>query len=507
MQRSGLAAEAYLNHVAKVTQLTERGKQWLKQAIDPMHDLTMRPDGYPDVKIAPSVSQLVKQTFNIKKPASLPAGNWDLNLFNLPWWTVDGFQQVSVDGNVISVGSMGVSTWNLGGIVSVAGAEGADLWTDTGPSPTAVVTSYGLDPAYFEGATRVTGAGFETVNTTSKLYKQGQVIVYRQPQSNFQQKVMTYWNVVGPSNTVTPLGAGSYVDVRPPPYNTAEAMLFTGSKQWEAAEGAYCVVSFNSLDIPADSESVIDPIMWTDGKSSNESGPVSATIPTLYAATVAQYPSGIGYTGPLSPALTCMCPQDMSGMYFSGLSEQTTISLTLNVFIERFPSSDEPDLKTLAQCSPAYDVFAQQIYTYCLLDMPPGVPAFMNGIGDWFASVVSKVSGAVSKIAGGIPHPIAQAVSQGAGVVSGASALFTDPPNTRVDVKTIKRNEQRAESRPYSSSLPIDIPLRVTNKELDRDQQQDNAIRKLRRREQALSQELAALKIRVAKGGARKGKK
>lgn len=509
MQAPGLAADNYLNHLTKVTQLTKAGKEWLKQAIDPMHDLAVKPTGYPDVKIAPSVNQLIKQTFTIKKPAGLSAGNWDLQLFNLPWWTVEEFQTYSTSGNVISTFST-LEPFNLGGVTALAAPEGEAMWRADGPGTSTIVQSYGLDPIYFEGATRVTSAGFEAVNTTSKYYQQGQVAVYRQPQPNFQQKTMCYFDADSNSN-IHCLGAGSYTDVRPPPATLAEAMLFAGSKQWRAADGAYCVVTFNSLEIPADGESVIDPIVWDDDVADNEasSTPRPACLPKLQAASVFHVGIGSGtFGGAYAPQLNSMSPQDMSGMFFSGLSEQTTIALSINVYLERFPGSSEPDLKTLVNPSPAYDIFAQQLYTYCLLDMPPGVPAYMNGFGDWFASVASKLGGAVSKLTGAIPHPIAQAVSAGAGVVSSVGGLFSDPPNTRVNSQQILKAEQRQDYR-YQTSLPIPIP-KIRDKQptnTNRDIAQDNAIRKLKNREEALENEVAALKRRMASSGNGKKRK
>lgn len=498
MQRSGLAAEAYLDHVAKATSLTEHGKHWLTQAIDPFHDLSFEPSGYPDVKIAPSVSQCIKQTFTIKKPAALPVGNWDLHLFNVPWWTPEPFFNHYVNGNVISLYDNGTPAIQLGGIVALAGEEGTALWTDAGPATGSVVQSYGLDPDYFRGSTRVTGAGFEAVNTTSKLNIQGQVIVYRQPQPSFQPKHMGIWDLIA-DGEILYKGGASYTDVRPPPYTTADAMLFTGSKQWQAAEGAYCVISFNDLQLPADGESVIDPIMWGDEPAGDQQVQREALVPQFHDSVVYRPGVGPGYmNGIASPRLTCLAPQDMSGMYFSGLSAETTISLSYNVYLERFPGDDDRDLKSLAQPSPPYDVFAQQLYTYCLRTMPPGVPAYMNGLGDWFASTVSKVAGAVKKVAGMIPHPIAQAVSQGAGVISGTAELFENPPNTRINATAIRKEEQRRESIGYATSAAIEIPKRGISTSSGRDRQQDNEIRKLRRREDALEAQLQNFKQRMA---------
>jgi len=116
---------------------------------------------------------------------------------------------------------------------------------------------------------------------------------------------------------------------------------------------------------------------------------------------------------------------DISGACFTGLSLQTTLFIRWNLYIERFPDSSLPDLVVLATPSPEYDPKALEAYSIALQDMPVGVPVAENGIGDWFSGVVNKISNVVGnvmpmaqKALSMIPHPKAQIISKGMGLLA-----------------------------------------------------------------------------------------
>jgi len=107
------------------------------------------------------------------------------------------------------------------------------------------------------------------------------------------------------------------------------------------------------------------------------------------------------------------------------LSLQTTLFIRWNLYIERFPDSSLPDLVVLATPSPEYDPKALEAYSIALQDMPVAVPVAENGIGDWFSGVVNKISSVVGnvmpmaqKALSMIPHPKAQLISKGMGLLA-----------------------------------------------------------------------------------------
>lgn len=490
MNASGRRAARYLDYLPKVSTLTEDGKNWLIAALDPFHDLDISPRGYPDINLSPCVMQLVKQTVQFSCPSDITSGTWDLSLFSLPWWTVDSFCNLPITNNVIDTSTAGSATqYSLGGVTAIACPTGTVSWDPTnGPSGSGITTTaIGLNDSYFAGASRVVAAGFEAVNTTSKLYKQGQVIVYRQPQPVPTGTAFMHASDGSSGYVVT--GGGSYCRMSPPPGSPQQAMLLIGSRQWEASEGAYCVVTFNSLDLPADGDEWVDPVIQPSEDQGNV--PSKGFVPNPYIAGAWNS----------APQLMSMSPQNMSGMYFTGLSLQTTIAITLNVYVERFPSLDETDLVVLAKPSPAYDVFAQQLYTHALRDMPPGVPQYENGIGDWFAGVVSKVGSVVSKLTGSIPHPIAQAVSAGTGAASAVADAFIAPPNARLPAKQQRKLEETREAAQEAEEMYWLDPSSVSTHQKQsarlpassRDRIQDKRLAKLDRRTEALAQQLSAL--------------
>lgn len=81
----------------------------------------------------------------------------------------------------------GSATIDLGGIAILTGPTGAILnLSNFNANSNNAVTSLPLPFDYLTGSSRVVAMGFEVVNTTSDLYRQGLVTVYRQPQPSVQ---------------------------------------------------------------------------------------------------------------------------------------------------------------------------------------------------------------------------------------------------------------------------------------------------------------------------------
>lgn len=433
MDAQGRRAAAWMDHLSRTTTLTEDGKNWLTAAIDPFHDLDIKVQGLPDMVLAPSVVQCVKQTMQISCPAAITSGTWDCHLYTLPWLTATPMSRVTTFRNTMQTGSLAAGP-TMGGLVAASVATGGNSIAADTSVPTQCLA---LADNYLQGSARVIAAGFEVVNTTSKLHAQGQVIAYRQPQP--APRASTYFYASSAVTSV--LGAGTYSEVYCPPQTPAAALKLAGSRQWDAIKGSYNVATFSSLDIPADGDSWSDPIFYFAPPQGTSVANV--LIPTPFTG---------GSAGALfNPSQTAMYPMNTAGAYYTGLSLETTLSVTLNVYVERFPGSLESDLSVLASPSPAYDITAMQLYTHALRDMPPGVVQSANGFGDWFAGVAQKVGGAVSKIAGMFPHPVAQAVSQGAGVVSSVAGSFTAPPNSRAPALVLQKQNKHTKSKQETS--------------------------------------------------------
>jgi len=119
----------------------------------------------------------------------------------------------------------------------------------------------------------------------------------------------------------------------------------------------------------------------------------------------------------------------MSGAYFTGLSNSTTLTVNYIVYIERFPTQDDLDLIVSAKRSPEYDIKALEAYSIISQSLPVAVPFDENGLGDWFKSAVNAASEYISPVLKMIPHPYAQLGAQAIGVAKGVTDSFDQPPS------------------------------------------------------------------------------
>lgn len=370
--------------------LTKPGRDWLIAAVDPFHDTDLGVTGYPDTNVAASIVQVVKQSVTIASTVGTSA-DWDLHIFSLPVTSALNTEAFLIsDGNVLynanTPGGLGMLNWSQG----VTGS-GANLGIGL------VSGSLSANASYFQGNCRVIASGWEVVNTTADLYKQGQATVYRMPQP--PALPVTYGLGTSSAGVLTAFyGAGSLYSLRSPPDTTAEAFLFSGTRQWAAREGAYMVPTFSTPNLPPafDAQTGFyfpDPI---PGTTYNLASAITQSGSTYSFVNEAKHTN-----------------QNTAGLFLTGLSGTSTVTLTLNVFIETFPSFEDTQLVVLAKPSPRYDLVAQEMYAECLADMPSGVMVKENGLGDWFKNAISTVSRWAAPALSAIPHPAAQAVGAG----------------------------------------------------------------------------------------------
>jgi hypothetical protein len=410
--------DAYLDNLVLNKTISQQGKEWLVAAIDPFHDTDVKCDGYPDINIAPSVVQLVKSTVQISCPGTITTGTWDCNVVQLPFFTSRSYGSSIATGNILNTGETVLG--NLGGIVAMGAQTGSSTALGTG----IIINSAVVADSYFQGASRVVAAGFEVVNTTSPLNVQGQVIAYRQA---VPPPIRETYVIVNEPTSDAFIGAASVATIPNWPSSTANALLLGGSRIWHAREGCYSVATLNSLENPAVGEQYVMPIFIADEIEGGED--TIAYIPTLEAK----------FAGPLSsPHLVSMAPLNMTGAYFSGLSLSTTLEITLNLYIERFPDYFETDLVVLAKPSPCYDPMALEMYCHALTDMPPGVMQKENGFGDWFSGVASKIADFAAPVLKAIPLPMTQMAGSAIDMFRGTdraprSARAIAPPNSQVE--------------------------------------------------------------------------
>jgi len=429
---------ADLARLEKSSNLTSEGKAWLIAAADPFHDSDIQIAGYPDLLTSATVVQLVKKQIQITVPSSVTSGsNWDCSVVMFP----NLCEQVMNDVTVVSdVGAFTTASttnpFQIGGLSYTAGPQGDQLWPVDNTGIVSAVQYGGVAAAsYVKGNCRLIAGGFEVVNTTADIYKQGQVTAWRMPNSYTEQNLYT---TIATTPTVTP----NYTTLaqRLPPGTLANAQLLFGSRSWAAREGAYVVLRQNSANNPANLPRIANLVCCTSDFASG------------FAENV--------YSTSLIPTPNCVsdvyAPYDLSGCHFSGLSYQTTLTVNIRWFIERIPNPSESDLVVLATPSSPYDSLALELYLRCMADMPPGVMLSENPFGEWFASALEKVAEWAPKIGNvlGMAIPGAAGVGTMAGTLAQEARKFMPQqtqrqlapplPSSASDQATAGRSRKRA---------------------------------------------------------------
>lgn len=424
--------------------LSQAGKDWLVVAIDPFHDNQLKDlQGWPDLETSASVVRCVKQTMSVSATSGgggAPAGPWDCHVSMLPWTSPMPFYTSNNRlGNVIQYNST-VTSAPIGGVIAVAGAGfatgAAAAYPPIGNS--AFLGALTVDTTLTSGMHRIIGCGMEIVDTTANLYQQGQCVVYRQSQFPKDASAFLFSDVTAGQ---LGLSVADCTEVRLPPTTSKDAMLFPGSRQWAAKEGAYIVGTFHSNENPPYNVDYNNPLLHP--ANFDEQVGVMPTQ-TVWFPT----PAGTGITAPSAafPLFTAqpihLNPLHQSGAIFMGLNPQSSLAITYNVFIESFPSLADTKTLVLATPSAEFDPVALNIYSHAIGLMPVGVMVRENGFGDWFREVVQQVG----NIASYIPHPIAQGVATAAKGGVKLIDAFSQPPSPMVHKKAVLPSHQSAES-------------------------------------------------------------
>jgi len=169
------------------------------------------------------------------------------------------------------------------------------------------------------------------------------------------------------------------------PSTLTEALLMEGTRQWKAADGAYVVGSFNGVENPVCSNQYVQPILIAANNHQS-----TITLPNVFYENVAIPSSGLAADRNCYWQPNKFAPINQSGVMLTGLSEQTTLTITLKAYYEQFPGPAEPLYAVLAKPSACFDPVALQMYLHALQSMPIGVPVDDNDFGDWFAGIVSE---------------------------------------------------------------------------------------------------------------------
>lgn len=425
--------ERILEEIAAKTKLSPHGKEFLIANLDPMHDNQLeRLSGWPDVEGAASIVRCVKQTVEIKKPVGL-TGNWDCHIIAWPFLhsTPGGIANFA-DGCYDNPST--IRNASLGGVQAYAASSGVvmDILSPAPMPPFQVVAELSLDPTYDRGVGRMVGAGLEVVNTTADLNRQGLVTVYRSSQQKESDGSVLWYNVTPAFNQTL---ATKFF--RPPPNKLSDVTTYPGTRQWKAEEGAYVVYPFIGGDNAPRGPVPCTPAVVPDFSYSTSVEPDQVKVGWLGNVRTV---GSAKYSIPFKAEFV-----HQPGIYFTGLSENSTLSLTWNVYYETFPGKDEKDILVLATPSGNYDPVALELLNRALASLPVGVPASMNPSGEWFWDIVSKLADLAAPIGTALGGPLGGIIGAGVGSLGkNVSGYMTAPsPNSKPKVQQVNTQTKR----------------------------------------------------------------
>jgi hypothetical protein len=459
---SAANGQRLLDRLVEGKVVTPGGMAFLEKALNPFDDFEIKVCGLPDSDTSRVVIQEFNQSVQISAPAGT-TGNWDAHIYSLPVCTDTGLLSGSifqvggvshyatgsysgnteasfaaVEPNLVFAGTQDARATGILNIDSFAtpGSVLAPTTTATYNAPTAITT---LDGGYSKtsGRRRLIAAGFEIHDTTAVLSKQGTMTVYRMPQAHATTMAIAdaddnnatsgpgagYSFYTGPgttpnANTNSLTGVSRPVPIsnfNTPPSTIAQAMLYPGTRQWEAREGA-CVVltqdpernklKFNDEGYFAYPDGDYYPSTMANGQYLRPTNADSWAIPswhykqTTYIAGSTSLSSTV--TEVMTPAAAHLqLPFHTSGVMITGANLASTFTVTLKTIWEIAPVTGDSagTLVPLSVPSCPADPVALELYQRAVSMLPPGVIVSMNASGDFWDWCLKALSVAATPIA------------------------------------------------------------------------------------------------------------
>lgn len=411
------------------------------QTLDPFHDEDFSPAGFPGGGSNRTVVQRVKFSKVIGVPSNVTTGNWDCNMFLLPY--LAGTQGDSNTPGQLNLWNFDNNNWgtagagngavklNYGGnypvfsgLVISTNATGQDTILNSGGQ---IQT---MTPApYIKGPCRLVSAGFEVVNTTAEIYLQGDVTAYRCPEA---RSIDTFNIQPAEEGYFGSTWAPAKTNILPPGL-VGEAILFPNSRTWPAKRGGYVQAAMFTKENPLDLADCA-PRLWRYSFNT-----LSGNIVVDDSVPKSIYDfNGTIVTSQMVSPLAIDTPFQTSGLFFTGLSQQTTLRVTVIFVIERVPTWADTDLVVLAKDPCPFNTEAIRMVIDAQSQLPPGCPQDENPAGEWWKKALKMLGMAWKKYA----VPVATAVGgpEAGAVVATINTIGGQLTNLVRDVKQLKKS-------------------------------------------------------------------
>lgn len=386
--------------------LTPTGRDWLTRALDPYHDDVSVPRaGLPDYSPHATLIKEHNRSINVVAPTAVAEGEtWNVAFVTTPNLCSANYRKVNAAGNgnvilsstadaifaahtvsVITWPADGGSDWFLPGTDNsfVAGVEFGGISLYPGGNET---TSHTL--------TRLIGGGFEVANTTSNLYKQGNMVAASCPQIIERDMIPALTDIATNETMGTPC-----FTARIPPTSIEAVRANPNAVSWPAEHGVYVPFRMdhakNNYSIPIDI-----PLLYQGYQAGSGQALLSGVdMPTTGANNV-RFPSV--YQKPF------ISPIGTSIAMFTGLSSQTTLTLNVRFLEEVAPISDLDLLSYGPEVYPS-DPLAMELYQRALMELPVAVTYAENASAEFWGKVVRTIQSIAAPIAGVAGGPMASA--------------------------------------------------------------------------------------------------
>ena len=412
-------ARQLVDRLLRGREITEKGLKFLTCATDPFHDTPLKPDGYPDESVAPTVVETLNATVSLTAPGS---GTWEAHIFFLPLGP--NMQQAP--------GGAYLGNYFAKYLVSYAGSlDNAPVTTYTqlfpGWNAIAVPTGTDWQVTQCTGVPdlclpkescrdnwRIIGTGCEVTNTTAELYKGGSVSTYRasSPPQDFLTSVAT---TLPTSEANRRDLTNIRYDIYPtkmvplPPATVATAVKYPSSQTWLAKDGIYMVGTFNNEAnrFMYPTPSVAGAYIPKSVADQNTGQDWNCWVPRALSA-------GVDTLGYYRTSCVKPLPFDTTGCIMYGLNPNTTLQIAVRYYIEHQPDYTNPTVLALSHQGCPHDPLVMEMLSRVMAHMPVGCHVDENPLGEWFDTIMQGFADYA---------PIAGAALNG--VLPGAGALGT----------------------------------------------------------------------------------
>lgn len=404
--------EREFDAICQKRRVSPSGTTWMKEVLDPMHDVPFVVCGVPDLSSGLSVVRRVKQSATVVMPttgAFAAVTTWSAHVLVSPWLNEVSFSPYARINNTLGVAAP--TPVRIGGVQVFATAGTTDLALSTVGAvlgTTREVVFLDLDPAYTQGVGRLVALGYEVINTTADLTRQGTLTTWRAPEPYLSPTVFNKTDI----QQVAALAVSAQM-YRAPPVNTITAQLYP-SAQWKAADGVYQVATFHEQNMPL-AVTYTQPY-FEEKDLAEDKTYVPTVLPSTSNTSILWFPTTIVDNTTRSHPGMKVYPINQMGSILSGLSVTTSLTVNMVYYYESFPSIAQKDILTLARPASPLDPVALAYISQLMRELPVAVPFADNPAGEYFAMVLEALAAASLAIG---------AVSGNAALGAAASAALT----------------------------------------------------------------------------------